>query len=395
MSIRAVAAKGHSSPQRINEAELARKIPTLEVTTAYIRGVGGSDQDITLWQERCRRLRSQTANPASQAAPSEETTNQRPPSTAQPIQAVPDAVPATSQQHSASEEKLGRGEEPDHVGNGRDSAPPAFRHTTSAATGGVLHSLGSQKKRRIAAILAAGAVVMAGTWTAVAAQRPDDRLISKAEPTPQPTSAGRLSPTSSLTFSTPTSSATPTQTMTSASPTQTSTSPTTTEPSIPPRITTPTPQPTQTPAPSTTTEPPIPPRTTTSTPEPPRPQCPGEACEGQSPFNAADCSTGHTLVTPVVDIKVSDGTPIATLTVAASEKCNTRWAKVTMADGAERRIIVELVTNDGRTITTDEVDDFSYTTMLLARPGLCFIGRAHVYPGKGGPAWVAQTESTC
>ncbi len=56
-SLRDVVRKGAASHDSIHQAERGRRLPTAAITAAYVRGAGGSGEDVTRWTERCERLR--------------------------------------------------------------------------------------------------------------------------------------------------------------------------------------------------------------------------------------------------------------------------------------------------------------------------------------------------
>lgn len=57
LSIRELAARGYASKTALNDAERGVVLPTDEVLVAYVRGAGGSDGDVRVWQKRAQDLR--------------------------------------------------------------------------------------------------------------------------------------------------------------------------------------------------------------------------------------------------------------------------------------------------------------------------------------------------
>jgi DNA-binding XRE family transcriptional regulator len=54
--LRAMERPAKYSRTTLNRAEQGRDLPSLEITAAYVRAVGGSDEDVARWKERWQRL---------------------------------------------------------------------------------------------------------------------------------------------------------------------------------------------------------------------------------------------------------------------------------------------------------------------------------------------------
>lgn len=459
VSIRAIAEMTRYSPSTIGNVNSCTLLPREPMTRAIVGAVGASPEEVEQWVKRCRDLRLrlgmhvEPSKDSSQETPSDDRAPEGEPQSlveADDINAQASVEPETatgtdavqgapSSDPPASESPTKDREQSAKPGNAGAQIPAGFETATALVAAQETPSLdqsalstsvgGTHQTRprlavvrtRVAVGVLVGLLAVGGVaWAEFPSETPGTDAVSPTglatATAPSAGTGGSVSTTApaSTPPATPASSTSP-QTEPSSTPVETAAPPLEPPPAAsppePPIAVDPPSQPVEpprdiaSPVQPTPPPPPLPPPpidspavapiTAAPIPEPAVPLCPGEACEGQSPFNAADCSTGHENVTPIVAIDASDGTPIAVLSVAASAKCGTRWAKVATADGADRRITVELVTNDSRTVVSDETDDFTYTTMLSDRPGLCFVGKAHVYPRQGGQPWVAQTESTC
>jgi len=405
VSIRALEERTEYSRGTIADVNTGRLLPREPLTHAIVEALGTSPEEVERWVLRCRNLRLRLkmhVEPSGDAPP--EASRTSPTSDEEHLTLVP-ALADDAHTQALTDAKRGA-----HPGVEDDGPEP----TRSDPTSSPRHIEKTRPRRpttraRVAAAVLVGLLAVGGAaWAVLPGETPAPNTVLNTAPTTTGPSASGATSTSTpaLTSAPPTTGAPAPATPTTTSPPAAGTGVESSASEPSPTATSPAPLSTQVPentppvrTPAQPSPSPILSAAAPSAPapaaEPPRPQCPGEACEGESPFNAADCHRQHSNVTPIVAIDASDGTPIATLSVAASERCGTRWAKVSTADKAERRIIVDLITNDGLTITSDETDDFAYTTMLLARPGLCFIGKARVYPRDGGQPWVAQTTSTC